>query len=270
MLRSRACSAPLGDFVASIWTSERSEGLAHAREWGLPTGRVDMVIPLDRESITRYAHGSDPAGSRFAGGVFQGVQQRPALRDTSAASIVVGAQLQFAGLEAFRREPASEYFAETLAMDDFWPDFSDALRERIAGEGALRNPRRRLDLFEQALLARLRPDARVDAFAAWASLRLAGGARVGDLQRECGLSAATAIARYRAACGIRPKQHAMIMRLQSALSASTHGEGWASIALASRYADQSHMTREFVRLTGLSPSQYRRGRAGFANHVVCR
>jgi AraC-like DNA-binding protein len=59
------------------------------------------------------------------------------------------------------------------------------------------------------------------------------------------------------ACGYGPKLVQRILRLQRAIRIAHDGAPTlASVAAAADYADQAHMTREFVELTDLPPSDY--------------
>lgn len=262
---SRRPVAPLDRFIETVWTSQRSAGLAHAREWGLPTGCADLVVPLDGQRLWRFDRADDALGRSFAGGVLQGAQDRAVLRDTSRASLVVGAHFKPSGLAAFWREPAHAFAGLTLSLDDLWPRFGDELREQI-GAGA--PPEQRLDQLERALLRRLRVDAAPDPLTRWATRQLADGAAVGDVQRASGFAAATFIARYRAACGLAPKRHAAVMRFQALLRATPSQASWAALAADAGYADQAHMSRQFTEFAGMTPGHYRRHATPFATHVA--
>ena len=248
-----------------MWTNQRAAGLAHPREWGLPTGCADLVVPLDGQRLWRFDGADDALGRSFTGGVLQGAQERAALRDTSGASLVVGVHFKPAGLAAFWREPAQAFTGLTLSLDDIWPRFADELRERIDA-GA--NAEQRLRHLESALLKRLRADVATDALIIWAIRQLARGVRVGDVQRTSGLAAATFIARYRAACGLAPKRHAAVMRFQALLRATPSQASWAALAADAGYADQAHMSRQFTELAGMTPGHYRRHATAFTTHVA--
>lgn len=269
-LLNRRPAAPLAGFIDSLWTSDRSDGLAHSREWGLPSGCADLVIPLDRPALRRYDGAADRKGRTLAGGLLQGPQQCATLRDTSGASIVVGAHFKPTGLIGLWAEPACVFSGLTLPLDELWPGFASALREHILDRGVLDDAEARLQCFEHALLGRLREAAVPDPMAIWAAHRLAGGATVGEVQRASGYAAATFIARYRRACGLAPKQHKVLMRFHGLLGAARESRSWAALAADAGYADQAHLTREFSRLAGLTPGQYRRGATEFATHVACR
>jgi AraC-like DNA-binding protein len=276
---SRRPCAPLDLWVESVWTSSRPQGLAHTREWGLPTGRADLVVPLDRTHLVRFAVGSDQPVTRLRGGVLQGAMLQPVLRCTATASVVVGAHFRAAGLAGFFAEPAGDFAGSAVALDLLWPGFTDDLQTAVVMQGALHDPARRLQVFERALLARLRQRSVASTNAAWAGAvawptwatqRLAAGAAVRDVQRDSGWSPNSFAQRYRAACGLLPKQHAAVMRFQKSLQLAQAGQPWAQVAAEAGYADQAHLNRSFRQLAGLAPGQVRRQATEFSNHLSWR
>lgn len=65
--------------------------------------------------------------------------------------------------------------------------------------------------------------------------------------------------RFRAAVGLSPKKLERVLRFQRFL-ALIHTGGWRTLGLARTavvvgYADQAHLTRESVRLSGLPPAE---------------
>jgi AraC-like DNA-binding protein len=273
---SRRPAAPLDAFIETLWTSERSAPAAHAREWNLPTGRADLVVPLTQGALHRFAGRDDIAGCCHAGGVLQGAHDRPTLRDTSTPLAVVGAHFRPGGLAGFVAAPAHELSGEAWALDSLWPGFAARLQDRLVTGGRLAPAAQRLDALETVLRQVLRPAATPDPWVGWAVRQLAAAPnRVGEVQRASGCSPARFIERYRAACGLAPKRHAALMRfnalLQAAVGAETEAApAWAEAASDAGYADQAHMNREFRRFTGLAPGDYRRGATAFPSHVACR
>ena len=69
--------------------------------------------------------------------------------------------------------------------------------------------------------------------------------------------------RFLAACGYGPKHFQKIMRIQAVLRAAqaVPSAGLAELAMATGFADQAHMTRDFRSITGLTPADYFRATA---------
>jgi AraC-like DNA-binding protein len=85
-----------------------------------------------------------------------------------------------------------------------------------------------------------------------------GQARISEVAAAVGLSVRQLERRFRAVTGLTPKQFARVRRLRATALALIEGEeiNWAARAAEMGFADQSHLTREFVALTGRSPVSF--------------
>ncbi|HEV7372588.1 AraC family transcriptional regulator [Arenibaculum sp.] len=77
-----------------------------------------------------------------------------------------------------------------------------------------------------------------------------------DLARECGLSRFQVLRAFARATGLTPHAYLVQRRIDVARRLIAQGTPLAEAAAASGFADQSHMTRTFVRKYGLSPGAY--------------
>lgn len=80
-----------------------------------------------------------------------------------------------------------------------------------------------------------------------------------DLSRESGLSRFQVLRGFAKATGLTPHAYLVQARIHIARRLIAQGTPLAEAAFASGFADQSHMTRVFVRKYGLSPSLYAGG-----------
>lgn len=79
---------------------------------------------------------------------------------------------------------------------------------------------------------------------------------IGLLAKELGTSERTLLRRFREAAGFTPKQFARIQRLRNAAMAMIGQRAPLSrLAVEGGYADQPHLTHEFVALLGLTPAE---------------
>ncbi|MFO1329813.1 MAG: AraC family transcriptional regulator [Rubrivivax sp.] len=264
---ARLPSLPLRPFVERLWTHERRGTAAASREWCLPTGVADLVLPLQGVAPLRLAGPGDAAGRRYPQGVLQGPRDQSFLRGTGGDCVVVGAQFTPAGLSALLREGAATWTGASWCASDLWPGLCDEVSQRAHPCGGLCDAQARLLALDQALRARLHPRCHLDERVAHAVAALAAGQGVGAVQRASGWSPTSFIAAYRAAVGLSPKRHADVMRLQRVLQAAGGALSWAALAADAGYADQSHLSRHFTRLTGLTPGLYRRQRTTYPHHV---
>jgi AraC-like DNA-binding protein len=86
-----------------------------------------------------------------------------------------------------------------------------------------------------------------------------GRARVEPLMDETGWSRRHVTARFRRQLGVAPKAYARLLRFDHAselLGALSPGRTLADVAMAAGYYDQSHLTRDFVALAGMTPAVY--------------
>jgi AraC-like DNA-binding protein len=83
---------------------------------------------------------------------------------------------------------------------------------------------------------------------------------VGALATEIGWSRRHLAAQFRAEYGLRPKEVAGIARFQRARAelGQTPAPALADVAASCGYADQAHLTREWRRFAGCTPTEWRR------------
>jgi AraC-like DNA-binding protein len=79
-----------------------------------------------------------------------------------------------------------------------------------------------------------------------------------DLARSCGLSRFQVLRGFARSTGLTPHAYLVQRRIQLARRLIAGGTPLAQAALGSGFADQSHMTRIFVRTYGVSPRAYAR------------
>ena len=259
MLLSRRPVAPLAGFVDTLWASERA-AMPHRRERNLPTGCVDIVIPLlERQALTRFTSADDAAGDSFRTGVVQGAQDRSYQRETDGASAVVGVHFKPGGAAVFFGAALLELRNRTVLLDALWGPSARHLREELQ---ATPGPHARLLRLEAYLMARLQHAAPVDAMVL-AAVRTLGqqpsAALIEPVQRASGCSPAQFIARFEQTVGLTPKRYARVLRFHALINgvARRQPDDWAQLAVDAGYADQSHLIHEFKRLAGITPTAYR-------------
>lgn len=109
-----------------------------------------------------------------------------------------------------------------------------------------------------------RPLARVEPAQDWpdllaANLRRAEPFAIRDWSRAAGLSAARASRGFRRVYGVSPKRYRLENRARRALRMIVSGTATlADIAFRCGFADQPHLTRSVVALTGATPGRLRR------------
>jgi AraC-like DNA-binding protein len=215
----------LRDLVVCGWTLTCRDPLPGHRV--LPDGCIDIVLgggePLVAGPSTTAFDSPLPAG-----GFAAGIRFRP-----GAAPSVLGIA-------------ADELRDLIVPLKDIWPSACD---------GDANDATAALALLHDELLARLpaahTPDRAV--LAAAAILAADPSATVGSIAAATGLGERQLRRRFLDHVGYGPKRLARVLRLQRLLAGSQ--DPWAQRAIAAGYADQAHMTRECVALTGRPPSR---------------
>jgi AraC-like DNA-binding protein len=268
----RTPSPPLDAFVERIWYC--SDTPSHARERVLPGGgTLGLVINLVDTDLQVYDP-EYPSSVRARGGALvAGVATRSYLYDPRQRASVVGVHFRPGGGFPFLGVSASELVDTHVPLEDLWRSGARDLREQLL---EVRSPSERLHLVEAALLRRLRqarpghPAVR----AAVVALRDGGGgARVAEVAAAVGLSRRRFIEVFEREVGLTPKLYARLQRFHAVkqrIAARGGPSSWATFALECGYFDQSHMLRDFLEFSSMSPAAYLLGGADETSfdHVV--
>lgn len=201
----------------------------------LPDGCVDLIWGGDAVLLAGPDRGANPTPAR-AGQAILGLRLRPG---------VAGAVL---------RIPTSEVLDARLPLEDVLGREARELGERIGdigGEAAF-------EPFESLVRSRIR-EAAPDPLVLAATRRLGlPGSRVDRLADALAISERQLRRRFQAAVGYGPKTLDRILRFRRFVSrASAVGSGdlnLARLAADLGYADQSHLTRDCVRLSSMTPA----------------
>jgi AraC-like DNA-binding protein len=231
--------APLAaGHVTCVWVQQVAAESAPYTHRTVPNGSAEV----------RCAIGSVP---RVAG-----PQTGPTEEVLAPGSIVVGVRFRPGAAPSGLGLPASELVDLDLGADELWGRAAVALGEALAG---CASPQEAAATLEAAIVRRLADGVDLDPIAIEAVSRLLPGRThdVGSLTSELFISERQLRRRCQAAIGLAPKTLHRMLRFQGFLArAGTHerpSTQLARLAAEAGYADQSHLTRESVRLTGISP-----------------
>lgn len=204
----------------------------------LPDGCVDLVWR---------------AGELFVAGPDRG----PFMSRLERGETIVGLRLRPGVAGHALGVPASELRDIRVPLEDVWGRPGVELAEQIAAADA---PARRRRVLEDAIGSRRSRMDQLDPLVLTATRRLGlPGSRVGSLSDALGTSGRQLLRRFEAAVGYGPKTLDRILRFQRFLSfaptVASGEERLARLAAELGYADQSHLNRECVRLSGLTPTR---------------
>jgi AraC-like DNA-binding protein len=185
-----------------------------------------------------------------------GNQSRPSVTGVSGHQLGVQVELTPAGALALLGDVES-YNESVVPLDEALGDDGTALVDKLA-EAATWDER--LDVLDAAFACRDLPVMAPEVI--WLRRQLVasrGRARVEPLMDETGWSRRHVTERFRRQLGIPPKAYARLLRFQHATALLLDEEAsrsLADVATETGYYDQSHLTRDFAALAGITPGAY--------------
>ena len=240
--RERRPSPELAPYLSAVWIQEVSPRAAPYTHRTVPNGGIELACRI----------GATPH--------LAGPQTGPTEEVLEPGAIVVGVRFRPGAAPSVLGLPATELVDLTLGAEELWGTRAAALGERVA---AAESPHAALRLLEAEVAARLAAAAagQPDPIAVEAAQRLLPwrGDDVGSLPRTLYISERQLRRRFQAAIGFAPKVLHRMLRFQGFLALAQgldHApDDLARLAAEAGYADQSHLTRESVRLAGRSPRE---------------
>ncbi|MET8869875.1 helix-turn-helix domain-containing protein [Nonomuraea sp. NPDC004580] len=217
----------------------------------VPHPAVTVLIELGEPSfVIEDDHGARQSERVVAGLAPKGIKGRGLTRKTACLQVRLSPLLAHELLGA-----SSELGGSVLSLDDLWGRAAVHLQERLTAAATWEE---RFTIAEDALVRR-RDDVRgtVDAEVAhcWRQMvARRGRVRVEGLVTEVGWSRKRLWSRFRAQAGLTPKRVAQLIRFDHAAHRLAAGHAPAVVAADSGYADQSHLHRDVVAFTGMTPA----------------
>ncbi|MEV6136750.1 helix-turn-helix domain-containing protein [Nocardia sp. NPDC051990] len=141
-----------------------------------------------------------------------------------------------------------------VLLDDLWGREAARIREQLAETSSWTE---RFALIEVLLACRCTagPAAEPEVVWAWRRIRAGHGlVRIDALADEVGWSRKRLWSRFQAQLGLPPKRAATLIRFDRAVHRLAAGIDPARVAADSGYADQSHLHRDIVAFTGITPT----------------
>lgn len=226
---------------------------------GLPGTSLTFVLPLDAPLDVSWA--DDPGSRRASWSSVSGLHAAPAAIHHDGHQAGIQLALTVDGARALLGLPAAELAGELTDLAEAVPELAD-LPERLL---ELADWDARIQLVWVALGTALSRNDPVGprAEVGRALARLTRGIGVAEVADEVGYSRRHLGSLLRAEIGLSPKEYQRVARFERSRSllvaAATAGRvSLADVAARAGYADQSHLTREWVRLAGCPPSTWMR------------
>jgi AraC-like DNA-binding protein len=235
--REFAPSPPLHALLACRWSRTVGEDDPTDSSLVLPDGCVDVLWRDGRLVVA-------------------GPDQRAWRSRVRAGEEIVGIRLRPGVAGAVFDLPASDLLNSRVPLEELFDSRAAELAERLSGTEEQEAKYLLLEGLVASAVAQSGPDPLVLA----AARRLGfPGSRVDQLADALGISERQLRRRFHAAVGYAPKTLDRVLRFRRLVSqaqAVSDGEiDLARLAADLGYADQAHMTRDCVRLTGMPPAR---------------
>jgi AraC-like DNA-binding protein len=241
----------LAPYVASLVAYDVDLGEPGVHR-GLPSTTVTFVLPVGQPLDVGWRGVPPSRAARWS--TVSGLHAHPAEIHHDGHQRGVQLALTTLGARALLGLPAAALSGEMLELEDVAPRLRH-LPERLAACPATE----RLALLERVLTAELAhhdaPEPRAEVGRALA--RLTRGASVQRVADEVGYSRRHLTTLVRAECGLTPKEVQRVARFQASRALLGRAR-LAAVAPACGYADQAHLTREWVTLAGCTPTTWLR------------
>lgn len=232
----------LAGVVRTVWVQRTGEAAYVQRH--LPTGGVEIQFPI----------GGRPQ--------LVGPLTGPEIEVVPAHSTIVGVRFR-PGAAPPLPTVLDDLLNQRLGLDELWRSSAERLVEAMTRAGT---PERALMLLQAHLVQEYRSAVRVDPLVGEAVKLLMPWhpVSIDTLATHLALSTSQLRRRCLHAIGMSPKVLQRTLRFQGFLALAQAGavapgrrgaDGMATLAVDVGYADQAHLSRECLRLTGLTPRQ---------------
>lgn len=264
--RSYKPHAPLSDFIENMWAYSGFES-PRLKERIFPSGTFELVFNLHHDGIRIYDGVLSDKCQDCSGAIGSGPYGGFFVTDTAEEVSVVGVRFKPGGAFPFLGPLAGELADRHVDLRALWGPSSSEIRERLCETTWTQG---RLRLLRKFLLSRLfRPFGRHSAVAlALATLGRGTRQMTREVAREACMSEKRFIDIFRREVGLKPKLFHRICRFQGVLARvhQSSERDWAGLALDHGYFDQSHLIRDFLSFSGLSPADYVRRLENLRRH----
>jgi len=243
----------LRPFVAT-YTGYRMSGFDPGVHVGLPSGSLTMIISFDEKLDVEDGH--HPGKRNTFWGMIGGLHSAPATVFHSGNQHGIQLEITPRGANALFDIPAAELARRTEHLGDVAPTFAVEMIDRVSTATTWRT---RWAILDEMFLRVMRLDRELPAELerAWALLTSShGAAPVAALAEHAGWSRRHFTKRFSDHYGLTPKTMARVLRFERAqrMARLPTRPSLSSIAAACGYADQAHMTREWIEFAGSAPT----------------
>jgi AraC-like DNA-binding protein len=257
LFRSRKPAPPLSNFIENLWLYDGYDS-PHFKERIFPSGTFELVFNLRSDELRIYKAPQPDRCEHFSGAIVSGPYNGFFVTDAAEEVSVMGVHFKPGGAFPFLGPPAHELADSHIDLEAIWGRTAAEMREQLS---EISSPTHRLLLLEKLLMSRLSCQQQHHSAVALALDRFAqagGRTRTRELARQASLSQKRFIDVFRSEVGLSPKLFNRVVRFQRVLTTVHAGSApdWTQLALDNGYFDQSHLIRDFLAFSGLSPVDY--------------
>ena len=241
----RAPLPALAGAVSSVWIQHVAPGADPHTQRHIPTGGVDVLCKVG-------------AAPRIVG-----PHTGPRVEVLAPGTTTIGLRFRPGAAPAALGLPASEVADLELDAGELWGDAGGALAESVASAASAEAA---LSALERDVAGRMARAAPPDPLIAEAVRQLHWRSEdISSLTESLYISERQLRRRFQEAVGFAPKAVHRTLRFQEFLAIVQYAiaagraptdDGVARLAAEAGYADQSHLHRECLRLTGLTPREF--------------
>jgi AraC-like DNA-binding protein len=257
LFRSYAPSPPLDRFIENFWLYQ-GYASPHLKERILPGGTSKLVFNLQHDELRIYDAWQSNRFERFQGALLSRPSGVPFVTDSAEEASVLGVNFKLGGAFPVLGPSSSEAGGGHASLDDLWGASTRELQDHLCTAD---DPLERFRILERSLrrrLGRQRPHHPAVLIALRALGCPQAGSRTREVARHVGLSERQFIRLFAAEIGVRPKLFSRVRRFQHALTFTRRQASveWSHVSTECGYFDQSHMIRDFIAFSGVSPAEY--------------
>ncbi len=243
-IRRQQPPADLSDVVEEFWQYDVRPGIAAVPVQIYPSAYSTLRFNVFGDRVDAYLYG--PSLSAKMTGLFL------------EGFAIFGAALKPTGVYRLMGLAMSEVRDLRLDLDWIWPALISEVKEQLWQTTTFEE---RVPLVSALLRRTVRTDIapHPDFLNAFATLGVGRGSAVNTVSDRVRVSSRLLRRYFDRFAGLSPKQVYRVVRFQRALRDLAHrrGDSLPEIAARHGYADQAHLSREFKRLSNLSPGWFR-------------
>ncbi len=257
LFRSHKPGPILSDFVENLWLYNVYDSPCR-QERIFPSGTFELVFNLRSDELRIYKASRPLEFERFSSAIVSGPYNGFFVTDAAKEAAVMGVHFKPGGAFAFLGPSTHELADRHIDLEAIWGRWASDWREQLL---EIASPDARLLKLEGLLASRLlcRREHHSSVSLALDRFAQAGArTRTRELARLAGLSQKRFIDLFRSEVGLAPKLFHRVVRFQRVLARMNARSipDWGQLALGFGYFDQSHLIRDFLAFSGLSPDDY--------------